>query len=361
MNRPMTGITATRAFLAFPGALETPTGGYAYDRALLAHLPAHGVDASPLPLPGGFPLAEAGAVAEAVRRLAASDPQASLLVDGLALGALPAGPLRPLSDRLVALVHHPLALEAGLDEHQQRRLRDSEAAALAMCRAVVTTSRPTARTLVSDYGVPEHLITVAEPGVAPAPRSPADGDPPRLLCVGTVIPRKAYGVLVVALADLLPLPWRLTIVGSLHIDPEEAARLREGVARAGLEGRVHLAGALGREALDAAYRDADLFVHPSLYEGYGMVLAEALRRGLPVICTTGGAAAQTVPDGAGVKVPPGDAPALRTALAALLSDGAARRLLAERAFAAGDALPTWDDTAARVAGLLKAVAGREAA
>ncbi|MEW6121824.1 MAG: glycosyltransferase family 4 protein [Pseudomonadota bacterium] len=351
----------TRAQLAFPGSLDTPTGGYAYDREVLAHLPAHGVDAAPLPLPGGFPLPAPDQEAEALRRLVQSDPSALLLADGLALGALPAEGLAPVAHRLVALIHHPLALEAGLSPAQAARLRAREMLALAACRSVITTSGATAETLVVEYGVPTGRITVAEPGVAPAPRSPADGDPPRLLCVGTVIPRKAYGVLVEALAPLRHLPWRLTIVGSLDIDPAEADRLRAALAQSGLADRVRLAGALDRTALDAAYLESDIFVHPSLYEGYGMVLAEALRRGLPLVCTTGGAAAQTVPDGAALKVPPGDVAALRAALEPLLADPGTRRDLAARAYAAGLGFPTWDATAAAIAGVLKAVAGRVAA
>ncbi|MBA4789376.1 MAG: glycosyltransferase family 4 protein, partial [Rhizobiales bacterium] len=315
----------------------------------------------PLPLPGGFPLPAPDQEQEALRRLVQSDPSALLLVDGLALGALPAEGLAPVAHRLVALIHHPLALEAGLSPAQAARLRTRETDALAACRAVITTSRATAETLIADYGVPAGRITVAEPGVAAAPRSPADGDPPRLLCVGTVIPRKAYGVLVEALAPLRPLPWRLTVVGSLDIDPAEADRLRAALAQWGLADRVRLAGALDRAALDAAYLESDLFVHPSLYEGYGMVLAEALRRGLPLVCTTGGAAAQTVPDGAGLKVPPGDVEALRAALEPLLEDRAARRDLAARAHAAGLGLSTWDATAAAIAGVIMAAAGRVAA
>lgn len=355
------GAPSVAAFLAVPGALDAATGGYAYDRALLAHLPAQGVALSHLALPGGFPMAAPDVIAQSVSRLVESDPSALLIVDGLALGALPAEPLRPLGPRLVGLIHHPLALEAGLDLKAQAHLRASERAVLALCRAVITTSAETARILAADYEVPPARITVAEPGLTPAPRSPASGDPPRLLCVGTVIPRKAYPTLIEALSGLRDLPWTLTIVGSLDMDVGEAAHLRSVLAASGLAERVRLAGALDRDALDAAYAEADLFVHPSLYEGYGMVLAEALQRGLPLVCTTGGAAAQTVPDGAGVKVPPGDAPALRTALGGLIADRAARLDLAARAFAAGATFPTWDDTAARVAGVLRAISQKVAA
>lgn len=351
----------TRAFLAFPGSLSTPTGGYAYDRQVLAHLPAHGVDAAPLPLPAGFPFPTAEAVEGAVQALENADPSSVLLVDGLALGALPAAALAHLGGRLVGLIHHPLALEKGLAEADRARLFESEKSALSICSAVIVTSGPTALTLEAEYGVPALHLTVAEPGTEPVVRAAADGDPPRLLAVGSVIPRKGYGILIEALAAVKECPWTLTIVGSLGFDPAEARALRAAIAAAGLDARVKLAGALAADQLAGAYESSDIFVHPSLYEGYGMVLAEALRRGLPLVCTTGGAADDTVPDGAGLKVPPGDAPALAAALRTLLADPAGRRRLADHAFEAGRLFPTWNETAGTVAQVLKAVAARQGA
>ena len=95
---------------------------------------------------------------------------------------------------------------------------------------------------------------------------------------------------------------------------------------------------------------------PSLFEGYGMVLGEAMARGLPIVCTTGGAAAETAPNTAALKVPPSDAAAFGTAVARLLDDAALRRNMADAAWAAGLVLPTWDDAAKRIAAVLKAVA-----
>jgi glycosyltransferase involved in cell wall biosynthesis len=108
-------------------------------------------------------------------------------------------------------------------------------------------------------------------------------------------------------------------------------------------------------ALARAYEDADLFVMPSLFEGYGMVLTEALARGLPIICTTGGAAAETAPDTAALKVPPGDASALAKALARLIDDRAARREMADAAWHAAGTLPRWRETAAIIAELCRKV------
>ncbi len=234
--------------LAFPGALDTPTGGYAYDREVLAHLASHGVEAQPLALPSGFPFPDAAALEEALQRLRRVPAECLLLVDGLALGALPAEGLAAVADRLVALIHHPLALEEGLSGPARTRLAASERAALAMCRAVITTSAATARSLVSEYGVPASRITVAEPGVAHADRSPCTGEIPRILAVGSAIPRKSYPLLVTVLADLAHLPWTATLIGSLDLDPAEAARIRRAIAAHGLDDRIILRGAVSRRS-----------------------------------------------------------------------------------------------------------------
>lgn len=352
----MSGSARPAVALVHPGDIDTPTGGYAYDRRILAGLKAQGFAATALSLKGGFPFPTPGEAETALAALAATPPGTVLLADGLALGALPEEGLRRIGRPLVGLVHHPLALETGLSEGAAARLLESEAGALAAAAAVIAVSPETRRMLVERYGVPPEKITLALPGTAPADRVPADGDPPRLIAVGSLTPRKGYGVLLDALDQLADLDWTLTIVGSPDFEPETARAI--AVRAAAFGSRIRLAGPLDAAALDAAYAAGDIFVHPSFYEGYGMVLAEALRRGLPVICTTGGAAGETVPDGAGLKVPPGDADALAGALRALLIDRARRQDMADAAFAAGTALPDWSDTAAVIGRVLMEVAHR---
>ncbi len=344
------------AVLAVPGDLAAPTGGYAYARALLRHAPAHGVRLSLLALPGSFPDPSEADLAETARLLAVAPPGAVLLVDGLAYGALPAGLVAGLAPRPVAaLVHHPLGYESGLAQARRAALIASERAALKLARAVVATSPFTARLLVEAFGVPPDTITVALPGTEPAPRARGTGSPVALLAVGAVSPRKGYRVLVEALAGLGHLDWRLTLAGALDRDPAEAEGLRGAIGAAGLEGRIRLAGAVTQLELDALYDAADVLVSPSLFEGYGMALTEALARGLPLVASTGGAAAETAPDGAALKVPPGNAGALAGALRRVVGDPALRAALAERAHAAGRALPRWSDAAARVADALRRI------
>ncbi len=334
---------------AIPGDIDTASGGYAYDRRVMELLPAYGIPVQHVALPGSFPAPTADCLAKSRELLAATPTEATLLVDGLAFGALPADLVRELGRDIVALVHHPVGYETGLPAAKAEALIATERAALALARHVVVTSRATKRTLERDFDVPTQRITVAEPGTDPAPRASGTGTPLQLLAVGAVSQRKAYDVLIRALAPHTALDWRLTIAGATDREPDAVATLEQLIQDTGLADRVALAGKVVPATLDRYYDSTDLFVMPSLYEGYGMVLAEAMARGLPIICTTGGAAAYTVPDAAAIKVPPGDPDALSTALARALDDRKLRVRLSDASWDAGRTLPTWNETARRIA------------
>jgi glycosyltransferase involved in cell wall biosynthesis len=109
--------------------------------------------------------------------------------------------------------------------------------------------------------------------------------------------------------------WTLHCVGSTTRDAATADSVRVAITSHGLDARVQLHGEVNAEALQDFYDRADVFVLPSLHEGYGMALAEALAHGLPVVSSTAGAIADTVPPSAGLLLPPGDGIALRRALA----------------------------------------------
>lgn len=356
MSETGTPSGMTAAVFAIPGDIDLPTGGYGYDRRVLALMPACGVAMRYLALPGSFPHPTADDLDETRRLLAAVPPEAVLLADGLAYGALPASVLDVIRAPTVALVHHPLCLEAGLSGERARALEALEIAALARARHVIVTSPATARTLVTGFAIPDTRITVAEPGTDPAERAQGTGTPVQLLSVGAVVPRKALDLLVRALAPLRGHDWRLTLAGPTDRSAPALAALQAAIRETGLETRVTLTGPLDMEALSRHYAAADVFILPSLYEGYGMVLAEAMARGLPIVCTTGGAAAQTVPDEAAIKVPPGDGQALGEAIRRLLEDAGQRRRLADASWAAGQSLPRWETTARSIAAVVREVA-----
>lgn len=336
--------------LAYPGSLQTLTGGYVYDRRLAQALEGLGWQVDRLSLPEGFPWPDPAARSRSAARLGALPDGSTVLVDGLAFGALPelAAAERQRLD-LVALVHHPLCLETGLTADQAASLAASERQALARARAVVVTSPQTAASLVELLGVPRERITVAVPGTDPAPLAQGSGGPRcRIVCVGTVTPRKGHRILVEALAGLREQDWELLCAGSTTRCPETAAQVRAAIEAAGLDHRVQLLGEIEPHELAELYDRCDLCVSASLYEGYGMALTEALARGLPVVAAAGGAVAGTVPAGAGLLVPPGDVAALRQALRRFLLEPDLATHLRQGARAARARLPVWPDTAAQV-------------
>jgi glycosyltransferase involved in cell wall biosynthesis len=348
----------TAVVFAIPGDINLPTGGYTYDRRVLTLLARFGVTARHLELPAGYPAPSATDLDATARAFAETPKGAVLMVDGLAYGAIPTGVIQRANSPIVALVHHPLCLETGLAEARAAELRASETAALTLARRVIVTSRTTARTLVEEFGVTSNKLTVAEPGTDPAPRAPGSSGTLQLLAVGSVVPRKGYDILVRALERVAaPAAWELTIVGAMDRSPQTTAALEAQITQSPLAARVRMIGDLPERALADMYARSDVLVLSSLYEGYGMVLTEALARGLPIVTTTGGAAAETVPDGAALKVAPGDVDALADALQRVIADTALRQRLADAAWAfAQTSLPRWDDTVARIAAVIEELA-----
>ena len=333
---------------AIPGELSTLTGGYGYDRRMLVELQARGLDCRVLSLPSGFPDPDAAALKRSDEILAGLPDDSVLIIDGLALGTLDECAEKHAQRlRLVALCHHPLAMEAGLSAARADALRRSERRALQVCRAVIVTSTATKALLVEDYAVAADSITVAVPGTDPQTFAPCNGNPPLLLSMATLTPRKGHDVLIRALAQLRHLPWSARFVGGDSFAPTWATQLREMVQTLELQERIHFAGAT--TALDAEYQQADLFVLASRYEGYGMVFAEAIACGLPVIGTKVGAAAELIPVDAGILVPPDDVAALTTALAQVLGNSQYRRHLQQGARAAASSLPQWGQSANKIA------------
>jgi glycosyltransferase involved in cell wall biosynthesis len=346
--------------LVVPGRLETLTGGYGYDRRIVAGLTARGWSVIVRQLDDSFPRPTSLAREAAARVLASIPDGATVLVDGLALGALPDEARHEAARlRLVALVHHPLAGETGIDASLAIELEASERRALAAVKQVIVTSHATAGALAG-YGVDRQRIAVVEPGTDPAPlaRGSRNG-PVRLLCVAALIPRKGHDVLFRALGSIPSRRWRLTCVGSFERDPATAERLRTLLCAEGLEDRVELAGEMDAVQLAPYYDAADVFVLPTHYEGYGMAVAEALACGLPVVGTATGAIPELVGNEAGIVVPTGDVNALALALTQILNDTptGVREKLAEGARRVRERLPTWDAAAEKMAVVLTRVSG----
>jgi glycosyltransferase involved in cell wall biosynthesis len=187
------------------------------------------------------------------------------------------------------------------------------------------------------------------PGAAPAPVAVGSGIP-TLLCLGSVTPTKGQDVLVSALARLADRSWRCRLVGPLTRSPSQVAQVRAAVADHDLGSRIELSGSLAGADLAAAFASADLLVLPSRAESFGMVLVEALARGIPVVASDVGGvreAVGTAPSGEvpGLFVAREDPAELAAALARVLDDDTLRLRLRRAALDRRETLPTWSDAA----------------
>lgn len=346
-----------------PGSLDQITGGYLFDRRVVDGLRALDRTVNVIELPGRYPGVDTIAITAATNALASLPSGSLAVIDGLALPAF-ATCLETQSQRLrlVGFIHHPLALETGLSREAAAFYAQLEARLWCLLKGVICPSPHTARAVIASDVSAEH-VEVARPGTAKpiekinrATRGREQKSPLQLLAVATVTLRKGHQLLVNALAGLQQYDWHLTCIGSLERDDANVSALREIIAANNLGGRVTLAGEQPPDSLSAAYRAADFFVLPSYHEGYGMVYAEALAHGLPVIATNAGAIPDTVPAAASLLVPPGDVVALRAALQQVFTDAALRNRLAAGAAQAALELPDWNTAVQRWAAALDRLA-----
>lgn len=327
-----------------PGALAQRTGGYLYDARMVRGLRERGWRVEVGELPGTFPGPDATAEAALDRALDGFPAHATVVIDGLAGGAFPEIVARHAGRlRLIYLLHHPLGHETGQDARRSAWLLDRERAALEHAAGIIVTSGYT-RSVLADWGIAHTRVHCVPPGVGPAESAegPPIGEPPMLLTVGAMVPRKGQDILVEALQGLRDREWQAVLASDRSRDPGFARQVVARIVAAGLDDRIRLLGECTGAELERLYHRASLFVLPSWYEGFGMAFSEAMAHGLPVIGTTGGAIPFTVPAEAGWRVAPGDADALAEAIADALDDPERRWARGRAARAHARALADWE-------------------
>jgi glycosyltransferase involved in cell wall biosynthesis len=355
------GGTGRVVHVVVPGDVDdpsTPSGGNTYDDKVCHGLAALGWSVHRHPVHGAWPRPGRDERGELAAVLAALPDDAVVLLDGLVACAAP-DVVAPQAGRLrqVVLVHLPLGDETGLTPGEATELRAREQATLRAASAVVATSDWAGRRLIEHHGLSAARVHVAAPGVDAAPLAPGTDGASRLLCVGAVTPRKGQDLLVKALATITDLPWSCVCVGGLGRAPGYVERLRRLTRSYGLGDRVRLVGPRTGDELGASYASADLLLLASHAETYGMVLTEALARGIPVLATEVGGAPEALghaPDGSlpGMLVPPGNPAALAGALRRWLGEPGLRRRLRRAASDRRNVLPGWDVTARSLADVL---------
>ncbi|MCJ7633025.1 glycosyltransferase family 4 protein [Candidatus Bathyarchaeota archaeon] len=170
----------------------------------------------------------------------------------------------------------------------------------------------------------------------------------RILFVGNLEPRKGLDIAIRALSLLGHIAFSFDIIGGHHKQEKYFMCLKTLVDKLHLEGKVLFHGKIEAERIPTFYQRADIFVFPSLHEGYGMAIPEAMSFGLPIVATDVPPINEIVRDPAnGFLFPPGDAPAMARALETLLLDPKLRRRIGRRNFEASKRFPTWDSVVRR--------------
>jgi len=334
--------------------LLRPSGGNTYDRRVCEALGSDGWSVRVREVHGAWPCAgEAGrdALARAFREL---PDRSTVLVDGLVASTLPEVVVpegRRL--RLVVLMHMPLGVDRPASV-------GAECEVLRAAASVITTSSWSRDWLLAAYGLDPGLVHVAQPGVDASDPVAGSRDGGALICVGAVTPGKGHDLLLAALGHIADLPWRCECVGALSVAPDYVSEVRRRTRESGLGGRFVLTGPLSGNELDASYAEADVLVLASRAETYGMVVTEALSRGIPVIAADVGGVPEAlghVAEGRpGLLVPPGDVTALAETLRLWLTDADLRAALRDRALQRRAGLSGWSETADRVGRVLLEVA-----
>ncbi|MDX2157853.1 MAG: glycosyltransferase family 4 protein [Hyphomicrobiaceae bacterium] len=347
-----------RIVLAQFADYDRATGGFVYNSRIGVELRALGWAVEQLDLPPGFPQPTPEAVDRIAAAIAELPDATPVLIDQVCLSRILAVAERE-GDRIawIDIFHHPMVHDLPPGDPARDAIDGSERAALAVSRLVLATSLSTAATLVRDYGVASARIATAPPGfprLRAMPRAKSATGPVRLLSVGAMVPRKDYPLLLEALALVPSIDWHLDIVGNTDRDPAHAAEIHNAIDQLRLRERVAIRGRLSDEDLEALWAEADLYAAASRHEGFGMAIAEALGRGVPVVTTEAGAVADWLSGECAIIVPAGDRAALASALATALSDSSRRRDMSAAALEQAARLPTWSDTAEAVS---KALAG----
>ena len=257
--------------------------------------------------------------------------------------------LPPATGRPTVLTVHDISFERSPEFFSRRSLvRDRALIRISarLASRVVTVSQTSRRDLVELYGLSEDRVVAIPNGVSgrfrPLEESswvPYTGDRPlQVLAVGTLQPRKNLLRLLDAVAIVgRDIPVQLRIVGP---DGHQAAEIRDRLASSV---QTEIVGWLDDDALAAEYRRADVFAYPSIYEGFGLPVVEAMAYGTPVVTSTGGSLPEVAGDAALV-VDPYDIAALAGAIRRIAEDGPGAAALRARGLVRA-ATFTWERSA----------------
>ncbi len=215
--------------------------------------------------------------------------------------------------------------------------------------SLITVSDSSRQDIAQEFKIPEERFTTIPIGIDTDSFFPMDTikkDPERLIVTNSAdMPLKGLAYLLTAVKAVLDIrPVNLVVVGS----PKKGGTIEQLVKSLGLTHHIRFTGRIDQAQFVREYAQAAISVIPSLYEGFGLPVGEAMACRIPVISTTGGALSEVAGDAA-MMVPPADAPALTEAILELMDDPALRQTLAEKGYQRVHQEFTWEKTAVRTA------------
>jgi glycosyltransferase involved in cell wall biosynthesis len=345
--------------LNYRPVLGNPTGIGVYANAVLPALQ----ELPHLLIPGG----EQGTARQRLQRLAWTQLELPRLARqhraSLIFTPAPEGYLGPQRVPQVVMVHDLRPISHPERSLQSLYFRSWVPTLLRSCRHVLTNSQFTAREIQRCTGLPDHRITVTPLGfdrTAFRPRSPDEALPsrwpssdsrPYFLHVGQAYPHKNLQRVIQAFAQVASEHHGLLLVLAGKPHPRETPRLQALVQQLGLEERVEFRAYVPVDVLPELYRSALALVYPSLWEGFGLPVLEAMACGTPVI-TSRGSGTEEVAGAAGLLIDPLCTAEIKDAMVTLLKRHWLRAQLAQRGIERASRF-NWLSTASQTAQLLQ--------
>ncbi len=332
------------------GKKDFHSGGYGFNFRIAEYLRAHGFEVELIhftTVPPGYPLKWFRASRYICGKIRADNPDMIIISKSYQYLSL----LRLMSaftDIPVIYLMHNLDWKIIRSKFKAFMYRIYVRWLLGMASTVWVNSKNT-RKAIEGIGIPGKSVSLINPGfekdsVSLPDRSRREG-PVRLLCVGSISPRKAQHILVKACTYLEEGSYVMEFAGSIDSDEDYASMVQDLIKKENLSDSILVSGELSGEELARAYMNADILVHPSRWEAFGISIAEGMWYGLPVIASEIAAVPELVRHGEnGLLTPPGDVTGLADAINGLISDRSLRLQMGEKSRMFAERLNDWNDT-----------------
>ncbi len=210
---------------------------------------------------------------------------------------------------------------------------------------IITVSKCSKNDISKEFSIPEKKFTTIPIGIDTDLFHPVDTvkkDPERLIVTNSAdTPLKGLFYLLHAVKNISEKrKIKLIVIGA----PKKNGGIEKLINRLGLHGHVQFTGRIDNQKFLMEYAKAGIAIVPSIYEGFGLPVGEAMACRLPVICTTGGALPEVAGNAAKL-VPPGDSKAIEKAVCELIDDEKERERLADAGYKRVTTQFTWEVTA----------------